>query len=124
MINITNSGSFKNLENFLAKNKRKDLRSILNRYGQLGVQALSAATPSDSGETSESWSYEIIVKDGAYTVSWNNSHSADEVPIVVLLQYGHATRNGAYVNGVDFINPALKPIFDQIANDAWREVVS
>ena len=123
MIDINYSGSFKNLESFLDKNKRNDLRGLLNRYGQLGVQALSAGTPLDSGETANSWSYEVTVRDGAYILAWSNSHSADQVPIVVLLQYGHATRNGGFVEGIDFINPALQPIFDQIADSAWREVV-
>lgn len=96
---------------------------ILDKYGQAGVNALSAATPIDSGATASSWYYEITESKGNYTITWSNSNVADGVPIVILIQYGHATKNGGYVQGIDFINPTLKPMFKKIADDAWMEVI-
>lgn len=90
----------------------------------MGVAALRAATPVESSETAQSWYYEIVDRPGYYSIHWLNSHIVEpgRIPVAVLIQYGHATRNGAYVEGVDYINPALRPIFDQIADDMWREV--
>lgn len=97
---------------------------ILNKYGQAGVDALRNATPRDSGETANSWYYEIIKEDGKIRINWNNSHvEAGWANIAILLQYGHGTRNGGYVEGRDYINPALQDIFDKIADSAWQEVV-
>jgi hypothetical protein len=124
MISIVSQGSFKNTESFLKKNHRRNLVNILNRYGQKGVAALAAATPSETGETARSWYCEIeTVRDGA-RMTWHNSHMAGNTPVVVLIQYGHGTGTGGYVQGRDFINPAIRPIFDQIANDVWMEVTN
>jgi hypothetical protein len=95
----------------------------LKKYGEDGVKALADATPKDSGKTAASWSYEVEKSKGSYTIAWTNSNINDGVPIAVILQYGHGTRNGGYVQGRDYINPAIRPIFDQIAEDAWREVI-
>ena len=124
MIKITQSGSFKNTDRFLKNVSKVDYRSVLNRYGQEGVDALSNATPVDSGETSYSWTYEVTYKNGQYKLEWYNTHMAGSAPVAILIQYGHATRNGGYVEGIDFINPALKPIFEKMANDAWKEVTN
>src|SRR5215216_1045011 len=102
---------------------RQELRQ-LEKYGPIGVAALKAATPVDSSLTAESWYYEIVDRPGYYAIHWLNSHVEDpgNIPIAVLLQYGHATRNGGFVEGRDYINPALAPIFEQIAADMWKEV--
>jgi len=97
---------------------------ILSKYGEQGVLALSQATPVDSGETANSWSYEIEHTGSGYKLVWKNSHVNKGVPIAIILQYGHGTRNGGYVQGRDYINPALRPIFDGIAEDSWKELTS
>jgi len=122
MIIISHKGNLDKTTNFLNKAKNINYRYILERYGQEGVNALSSATPIDSGLTSQSWSYTIKQNKTNYTISWCNSNVVDGVPIVVLIQYGHATKNGGYVSGRDFINPAIKPIFDKIAEEAWKEI--
>jgi hypothetical protein len=94
----------------------------LNRFGREGVAALASATPVESGLTANSWYYEIIRKNGSVTISFKNSNIQNGVPIAIILQYGHGTRNGGWVQGRDYINPAIQPVFDKIANDAWREV--
>jgi len=94
----------------------------LDRYGQAGVDALSSATPLDSGETASSWGYRIKKRKNSVVIEWTNSNVVDGVPIAVILQYGHGTRNGGYVQGRDYINPAIRSIFDQIAADVWKEV--
>lgn len=96
--------------------------SGLSKYGQIGVAALAAATPVESGETKESWYYEIVDRPGYFAIHWYNSNVQDGIPISVLLQYGHATRSGSWVEGTDYINPAMRDIFTQIANDMWKEV--
>lgn len=101
---------------------RLNLDVILNQYGQEGVEALRAATPKDTGTTANSWSYAVHKGTGSITITWSNSNIVDGVPIAVILQYGHGTRNGGYVQGTDYINPAMKPIFDKIAQRAWEEV--
>lgn len=98
------------------------LMSILEKYGQEGVKALQSTTPKDSGLTADSWSYSIDVKKDSVTISWNNSNVVDGVPIAVLIQYGHGTGTGGYVQGIDYINPAMHPIFNEIAKSAWKEV--
>lgn len=97
-------------------------KSILKKYGELGVKALAANTPKDTGQTAASWSYEIKEDKNSITISWKNSNINDGVLIAAILQYGHGTGNGGYVRGVDYINPAMKPVFQQIADDAWKEV--
>jgi hypothetical protein len=98
------------------------LMGILEKYGEEGVRALQSTTPKDSGLTASSWSYDIEVEKDLITISWNNSNINDGVPIAVLIQYGHGTGTGGYVEGVDYINPAMHPIFKQIADSAWKEV--
>ena len=122
MINIRQKGDFKNLSSFLEKTKEKLNLGLLDKYGREGVAALKAATPKDTGKTSESWYYKIERKNGSVSLTFHNSNQNKGVPIAIILQYGHATGNGGYVEGVDYINPALRPIFDKIAEEAWKEV--
>lgn len=115
-------GDFKNLEKLLKKSLGKDYRSVLEKYGQRGVQALAAATPIKTGETASSWDYRIVEKNGSISVEWINTNVQNGVNIAIILQYGHGTGNGGYVTGRDYINPALQPIFDELAEAAWKEV--
>lgn len=124
MIIIESKGDFKNTEKFLRKISKGDIFRSLDKYGQEGVAALSAATPAESGATAAAWSYEVTKGRGQYSISWTNGHIVGGVPVVILLQYGHGTGTGGYVQGRDFINPALKPIFDRIASDVWKAVTS
>ena len=102
--------------------KKKNARQILNKYGKRGVDALSKNTPVETGVTAASWNYEIHESKGKYEIVWTNSNVNKGVSIAVLIQYGHGTRNGRYVSGIDYINPALAKIFDQMADEVWREV--
>lgn len=122
MVKLTQRGSFKNAERFFdnSKNLSRRLRTAFERYGAKGVEALKSATPKDSGLTSESWSYTIE----DWGIGFSNSNFQNGYPVAILLQYGHATKNGGYVQGRDYINPALQPIFDQIAEECWKEVQS
>lgn len=122
MISIRSKGDFSKLEKNLRKSLGRDYRRILEKYAQQGVEALSAATPIDSGETAASWGYEIVQGDGSLSVHWTNSNVNQGVNIALIIQYGHGTGTGGYVAGRDYINPALQPIFDQMANAAWKEV--
>lgn len=115
-------GDFRRTSDFLKRANRLNLDVILNQYGKEGVEALRAATPKDTGTTANSWSYVVHKGTGSITITWSNSNIVDGVPIAVILQYGHGTRNGGYVQGTDYINPAMKPIFDKIAQRAWEEV--
>ncbi len=124
MIRLKHSGNFKNIEKFLDRNKKLDYIKILDKYGKDGVAALQAATPIDSGKTANSWGYKIQTIGRSFNITWTNSNVVDGVPIAIIIQYGHATRNGGYVQGKDYINPALKPIFDRLANEAWKEVTN
>lgn len=124
MITFKQTGDFKKLTGFLEKAKETIHLGILDKYGRLGVEALSAATPVDTGLTASSWYYEITRSKERATLSFWNSNIQNGVPIAIILQYGHATRNGGWVEGRDYINPAIQPIFDQMAEDAWKEVVS
>ena len=122
MIVIKQSGNFNNTEKFFKQALNPNYISILEKYGRLGVAALAMAAPKDSGLTSSSWDYNIVNSRGSVSINWTNSNIVDGVPIAVLIQYGHATRNGSYIRGRDYINPAIKSIFDNIADSAWREV--
>lgn len=104
--------------------KNFQIRQILERYGQEGVSALSSATPTDTGTTANSWSYEVSSNGDTHTIYWSNSNTNKGVNIAVILQYGHGTGTGGYVAGRDYINPAMRPIFDRIAEEAWKEVVN
>lgn len=122
MIKISLKGNFKNIEKFFdgAKNRLPQrIRSVLDRYGRQGVAALQMYTPKDSGETANSWKYEIF----NLGIAWSNTNvTGNGTPVAILLQYGHGTKNGGYVQGRDYINPALQPIFDEIADNCWKEV--
>lgn len=122
VITFRHSGNFKKTEKFLKSAAKIDLQTLLERYAKEGVAALTKATPKDSGETAAAWAYNIQRTKNSYTIHWTNSNVNDGVAIAVILQYGHGTRNGGYVQGTDYINPAMKPIFDKIANEAWRAV--
>ncbi len=117
-------GNFKNTERFLKGTKEINFKNILDTYGQQGVRALAEATPIDSGLTASSWGYVIKGNKGSISIIWTNSNTVRGIPIAILLQYGHGTRNGGFVQGKDYINPALQPIFDKITEEAWREVTS
>ena len=119
---VKHKGSFNKTEKFLKRASKANYRSILEKYAQEGVAALASATPVDSGLTANSWDYEISVSRGSYTIGWTNSNIVNGVQIAVIIQYGHGTRNGGWVQGRDYINPAIQPIFDKIANELWREV--
>jgi hypothetical protein len=122
MITITEKGSFSNTERYLSRLKTQELLSVLSKYANEGVVALSNATPRESGETAESWYYSIVQRPGYYSIRWHNRHIVDGIPIAVLIQYGHGTGTGGYVQGRDYIMPAIRPIFDRIAAEAWKEV--
>lgn len=121
---FTHKGDLKETERFLQNLKKKNFYKNVEKFAQEGVEALSAATPLDSGETSESWGYLIEDKGDTFTITWTNSNVNDGVNIAIILQYGHGTGTGGYVAGQDYINPALRPIFDKIADDVWKEVTS
>lgn len=126
-IQFVHKGNFNHLEHYVAKvtKSKRILMSILNRYGQKGVDALREATPKDTGKTSESWSYKIVEDNGNYRITWSNSNTVGDkykVNVAILLQYGHATRDGGYVQGIDYINPAIQKIFKSMADEAWKEV--
>ena len=116
------TGDYLKTKRFLENAKEVFGKGDFNRYGLLGVDALSKATPKDSGKTSESWYYKIDHTKTGISISWHNSNVNNGVNVAIILQYGHATRNGYFVEGIDYINPALQPIFDKIAEDAWGEV--
>jgi hypothetical protein len=124
LIRVTQRGSFNNVEAFLKRMQKREHLTPLAKYGPIGVAALAAATPADSSDTASSWYFEIVDKPGYFAIHWLNSNVEDpgRIPVAVLIQYGHGTRNGGYVQGRDYINPALAPIFDQIAADMWKEV--
>lgn len=122
MIEFRQKGDFSKLTRYLEKVKEVSKISTLDKYGQAGVAALASATPVDSGLTASSWYYEIEHQNGSASITFNNSNINKGVPIAIILQYGHGTRNGGWVQGRDYINPAIQPIFDKIAEDAWKEV--
>ena len=121
-ITVEAKASFANTQRFLQKLSSQDIFRILDKYGPMGVAALSAATPSDTGETANSWSYEINQKYGSHEIVWKNSHIVNGANVALLIQYGHGTGTGGYVAGRDYINPAMRDIFQQILNDVRRAV--
>lgn len=124
IVSIKHRGDFKKTERFLKKNIDADYTDIFDKYGKIGIQALSDATPIDSGKTASSWYYKINRTEGKTTLTFNNSNINDGVPIAIILQYGHGTGTGGYVVGRDYINPALQPVLDNIANSIWEEVTN
>ena len=121
-IHITCSGDLSKTMKFLNRLQNKEYLNILSTYGKRGVEALRAATPKDTGKTADSWYYEIKQDRNQTTINWCNSYVNDGVIIAMLLQYGHGTGTGGYVQGTDYINPAMRAIFDDLANECWKEV--
>lgn len=122
MISLKVKGDFKKTERYLTRVRKVPIRNVLEKYGKKGVQALASATPLDTGETAGAWSYEIENKNGSYSISFVNSNVNKGVRIAIILQYGHGTGTGGWVEGRDYINPAIQPIFDELTEEAWREV--
>lgn len=124
MIKFTHKGDFSKLTRYCAKVQKAIRLKDLEKYGAEGVAALSSVTPVDSGLTAQSWYYKITRTNGRATISFHNSNIQNGVPIAIILQYGHGTRNGGWVQGRDYINPSIQPLFDKIVNNAWREVTN
>jgi hypothetical protein len=124
MIGIQASGSFDSTEAFLKKMMSPDFLSSLSHFGAEGVAALAAATPKDSGVTAASWYYEIVQNGSSWSIIWGNTNVVDGRPIAILLQYGHGTGTGGYVEGQDYINPALRPVFDRMSEEGWKVVIT
>lgn len=123
MISFQQKGDFSKMIGFLEKSREIVKLGILDKYGRECVAALASATPVDSGETANSWSYEVTNKDGMAAITFHNSNIQNGTQIAIILQYGHATKNGGYVQGRDYINPAIRPIFDKIVEEAWKGVM-
>lgn len=121
-IKVTTRGSFRNTEDFLKRMKQRQEFKVLYKYGAIGVAALRGATPVDSGLAASSWYYEIVDKPGYFAIHWYNGDVENGFHVAAMLQYGHATRGGGWIEGRDFINPAMRPIFDQMVSDMWKEV--
>lgn len=124
MITFDSSGDFKNTDRFLSKVSKLEIMSALRAIGQQGVRALASATPTQSGQTAASWGYEISTSNKSSQITWINSNVVSGVPIAIILQYGHGTGTGGYVAGRDYINPAIQPLFDKLAEDVWKVVTS
>lgn len=124
MVSFRHKGDFSKTMNFLDKSRNFTRLGFLNKYGQKGVAALKSATPIDTGKTADSWYYRIENKNGSIAISFHNSNIQNGVPIAIIIQLGHGTRNGGWVQGRDYINPAIQPLFDEIANELWREVTN
>lgn len=122
MIRFKHTGDFTKTKRYLKRAGKLSLRDCLNRFGKEGVDALASATPVDTGLTAASWYYDISEKDGRAAITFSNSNVQNGCPIAIILQYGHGTKNGGWVEGRDYINPAIRPIFDKIADNAWKEV--
>lgn len=123
LISVRNTGNFQKTDRFLSGLIGVHYMRKLKKYGEKGVAALREATPKDSGKTAESWSYEITQEPGRTAIYWKNSHVEHGVNIAVILQYGHGTRTGGFVEGIDYITPAIRPIFKEMADEVWKEVV-
>lgn len=122
MIKVISKGNFKKTEEMLKRSGNWSSKIDLDKYGSKGVAALKEATPKDTGLTANSWSYNIRRSKNSVIISFENSNINEGVPIAIILQYGHGTRNGGWVEGYDYINPAVRPIFDELAKAAWKEV--
>lgn len=122
MIEISSSGSFKNIEKFLQKSQKIDVRAELNAAGQRGVNALSANTPQRTGAAANSWYYEVKRVGFGWSLTWYNSNIEDGYPVAVMIQHGHGTGTGGYVAGINYINPALRPVFNEIIEQVWKVV--
>lgn len=124
IVSFTHKGNFEKTDRLFHRIIEMHYRNKLHFYGRKGVKALQSATPLDSGKTAESWTYEIAEEQGSLSIYWRNDNINDGVNIAIILQYGHGTRNGGYVQGIDYINPAIQPIFQDMADEIWKEVVS
>ena len=123
MIRVEQKGSFNNIEKFLKASQKLNMDGILSKYGEIGAAALSAATPELTGKTASSWYYEISTDEyGNPSLEWRNSNFNKGVNIALIIQYGHGTKEGVYVQGIDYINPAMAPILDSLAKSIWKEV--
>lgn len=122
MITIKSSGEFKNTTKYLKKIQKALKKGIFDKYGEKGVEALSAATPKDTGLTARSWGYTIIQANDIVRIAFTNSNTSYGVPVALVIQYGHATRNGGYIEGRDYINPAIQPVFDKMIKEVWGEI--
>lgn len=122
MVEFKHQGSFKNTEKFLNFVNGRNHLNKLNKYGELGVKALSEATPVDTGKTASSWAFEIESNSQRTSIRWFNTNVNKYVNIALILQHGHGTGTGGWVEGIDYINPAMRPIFEKIADDVWKEV--
>lgn len=123
-ITFVNKGDFSKADKYFRKITQLAFSGKLDRYGQMGVQALASATPVDTGLTAASWDYQIETSSNEVSIVWTNSNVNNGVPIAIILQYGHGTGTGGYVQGIDYINPALKPVFDEIEQSVWEEVTN
>lgn len=124
IISVTQKGDFSKTIKFLEKTSKANIKSILEKYGKEGINVLSKNTPADSGKTAMSWDYDVKKTKYGYEISWYNTNIVDGVNIAIILQYGHGTRNGGYVSGRDYINPSIGPVFDKMADEAWKEVIN
>jgi len=124
MIKVSVKGDWSRTNRFLERCLNFAKLGELDKYGKLGVDVLAKATPEETGETASSWYYQIIRDRGSVRIEWLNSSQNEGIPIVILLQYGHGYQNGTYFEGIDFINPALKPVFEEIADNAWKELTN
>lgn len=124
MIHVRQKGDFSKTLNYLGKIKKNIKPGDLDRYGREGVAALASATPTETGLTASSWYYEIVKENGSVRIDFKNSNIQNGVPIAIILQYGHGTGTGGWVEGRDYINPAIQPIFDKLADEAWRGVTT
>ena len=122
MISFEQKGDFSKLNSFLEKAKEGVDLGVLNKYGKQGVELLTKATPVDTGLTASSWSYEIVRSNGSVTLNFNNTNIQNGCPIAIVLQYGHGTKEGGWVEGIDYINPVIQPLFKKIADDAWKGI--
>lgn len=122
MISFKQSGDFKKIDNYLGRLKKSISFKDLDKYGRQGVSALMSATPIDTGLLKQSWYYEITIEKGIAKITFCNSDIENGINVAILIQYGHATKNGGFVEGIDYINPAIRPIFEKIADEAWKEV--
>ena len=121
-ITVLSKGSFRKTNSFLERAREKMHIGILNDYGRMGVEALKNGTPRDTGETADSWYFTIDRDKNGATITWHNDNIVDGANVALLIQYGHATTSGTFVEGIDYINPIMKPVFDKIAEEAWEEL--
>ena len=122
MIKISVRGNYEKTTKFLMKASKLNFKGILAKYGAKGVDSLASATPKDTGDTASKWNYEISMRSSGFTITWSNSNKEFGAPVAILLQYGHGLQNGGFVQGRDYINPAMRPIFETIAQDLFKEV--